>query len=317
MRNIYHLCWASHEEAMCRSEADLIRMFNTLAEAVIETESRLLADSEMTTHCHLILGCDSWKDVVSRFRYKYCRYFNSKYERVGKLGEKNIYSLELDGNKHIQTALSYVFRQGLHHGLASTPFGYRFNSVNCIFRKALGKENVVIEMDDWKRFQYLSRHNIIGKRIRMKYDGELVREDVIDTRFVEELYVTPKNFLFQMIRKSDSDWENEQKDERSKSEIITLKNIEPNRYSKEISQLLSDEFGREDRGRMTDLELCQLVDCALAKKYIRRESNNNLTSIYQVPIQKRKDIANEVWELSKMKRIKYVSEEQIRRCILL
>lgn len=320
MRSIYHLCWTSHDEVQCRSEDDLIRLFNSIAEATLETESRLLADSEMTTHCHTVVACDDLKKFAQSSRYKYSRYFNAKYGRTGSLGDKKYFVLEIDGSKHIQTALSYVFRQGMHHGLSSIPFGYQFNSVNCIYMKELGKESDKKMMPQWLRHKYLSHNNEVNESIRMSANGSLFREDVIDTKFVEELYVSPKNFLFQMIRRSGSDWEEEQKNERSHSDIITLDKIEPKCFGKDIPKMISNEFGRNDKSQMTDIELCTLVDNHFVKRYCKKSEIDKCKfapSIYMLNTSQRKDLANTIWELSRNRKIKYVSEDQIKRCILI
>ena len=44
MRKTFHISLSSHNEVMFRDEADLIRGFNSLALAIMETDSRLLAD---------------------------------------------------------------------------------------------------------------------------------------------------------------------------------------------------------------------------------------------------------------------------------
>ena len=42
MRKTYHVSLSSHDEVLFRNEADLIRGFNCLALATLETDSRLL-----------------------------------------------------------------------------------------------------------------------------------------------------------------------------------------------------------------------------------------------------------------------------------
>ena len=109
---------------MYRSEEDLVIGFNCLALAVLETESRLLAEGFMTTHNHKLVQTDCSDELVRKERYAYTRYFNSKYKRKGRLGEKKPFLLDVEGVFHTQTAANYVIKQGLHHGLASTPFEY-------------------------------------------------------------------------------------------------------------------------------------------------------------------------------------------------
>ena len=138
MRKMCHLCLSSHDEVMYRSEADLIIGFNCLAIAVLETESRLLAEGFLSTHNHSLVQTDNEKELAFRSRYAYSRYFNTKYKRRGRLGEKEFFILDIEGLHHTLAALNYVNRQGLHHGLATTPFEYLHCSANAFFRKELG-----------------------------------------------------------------------------------------------------------------------------------------------------------------------------------
>ena len=141
MRKTYHICIASHDEVLYRSEADMIRGFNCLAETVLFTESRLLAEGFMSTHRHIIVQTDDPVDFVQRDRYAYSRYFNARYGRSGRLGERQAFITEIEGLVRLLTALNYVNRQGLHHGLVATPFAYPHCSVNSFFQKDFGKSS--------------------------------------------------------------------------------------------------------------------------------------------------------------------------------
>ena len=83
---------------------------------------------------------DNAKELMYRNRNAYSRYFNTKYRRKGRLGEKHFFLLEIEGLHHTIAALNYVNRQGLHHGLAATPFDYPHCSANAFFQKQLGKK---------------------------------------------------------------------------------------------------------------------------------------------------------------------------------
>ena len=134
MRKTVHLCLSSHKEIMYRDEEDLIMGFNCLAFAVLETETRLLGEGFMTTHNHKLVQTDNVVALSQKDRYAYSRFFNAKYSRSGRLGEKYVFEVEVTGIHHTTVALNYVLRQGLHHGLAATPFGYPHCSVNSFFR---------------------------------------------------------------------------------------------------------------------------------------------------------------------------------------
>lgn len=261
MRKLNHVTFASHDEVMFRCEEDINYAFNCFALACLETDSRPLADSEMTTHSHFGIFTDNPKEVFTKFRYPYSRFFNSKYKREGRLGDRNPFILEVEGLQHSQTMLSYIFRQGLHHGLSDSPFGYKYNSVNVIFMDALGKRHTPEILDRRQMGRFLPRsHSVIPSGYRMSKSGLLLREDVIDTSYVEEIFISSRNFLFQMNRVSSEQWKEDQKEDNNGLPPITLEDIEPLSFRPSVSQMLLNESSRNFRNDITDLELCALID---------------------------------------------------------
>ena len=246
MKKIYHLCLSSHDEVLFRSEADLIRGFNSLALASLTTDSNLLADGLLTTHLHQLVQTDSPLETIFRMRYSYARYFNTKYKRKGKLGERKPYCLEVEGYHHTLAALNYVNRQGLHHGLSPSPFGYPYCSSNAFFRKLLGKEIDKPLLPTIQRYKYLPEGVSLPERYRMDNSGLLLREDIIDTALVETYYVSSRNYLFQMNKIGDEISRKEQQEERSSSPVITLELIEKGVPDMDIEQLLRNESGKHN-----------------------------------------------------------------------
>ena len=240
MRKTYHICFSSHDEVLYRTDADLIMGFNCLAEATLFTESRLLADGFMSTHWHTVVQTDDPVYFARRNRYAYTRYFNARYGRRGRFGEKEVFITEIDGVVRLMTALNYVNRQGLHHGLATTPFAYPHCSVNTYFRKELGKESplyVTPLMPSHLRHRYLTRNIVVPEQYRMDENGLLLREDVIDTSYVEQLYITPRNFLFQMNKVTDEKTEEAQKQEKS----VTVSDYAGMMTGESLQKLLSSK----------------------------------------------------------------------------
>ena len=324
MRKTVHLCLKSSEEVMYRSEADLIMGFNCLALAVLETEARLLAEGFMSTHNHSLLQSDDYRETMRRHRYSYTRYFNAKYSRKGRLAEQDYFCIEVEGLHHTTAALNYVLRQGLHHGVASTPFAYPHCSANAIFRKELGKDIAQLLMPRGKRYMYMPGEKLIdADKYRMSKSGLLLREDIVDTAYVEEIYITPRNFLFQMNRISGERDLDEQKRENTLPPV-TVDLIEAGVPGFDAKKARIFEQGRVDRNRMGDLELCGIID----QRIVPGLSKEGLTSsIYRVPESQRAAIAEKLWRESCQSRYrpdpggflggKYVSDAQIKRCLCL
>ena len=174
MKKIVHFCLSSHREVLYRDEADQIWGFNCLALAALITESGLMADGIMSTHLHGMAQTDSPRELIKRYRYAYTRYFNAKYHRRGRLAEHAPFFLEIYGINHLTIALNYVNRQGLHHGIASTPFGYRHCSANAFFREELGKPAPDILMPDDQRSNFLpDRAKVPSSRTNLSHPAKL------------------------------------------------------------------------------------------------------------------------------------------------
>ena len=321
MLKTYHLSRSSHSEVMYRSESDLIIGFNYLIYSALETDSSILADGFIPTHHHQIARCDSPEELNKRHRYAYTRYFNAKYHRKGSLGERKGFILELNGLYHTQTALTYVIRQGLHHGYTSTPFEYPYCSVNAYFRKELGRsDNPVLIMDE-KRHRFFPRNAKMPSEFRMAENGLLLREDVLDTSYVESVYVSPRNFLFQMNRISNDKIINDQLSESS-SPPITLDAIEKGAPDFNPAKVFIDEAGRVNHNIMNDIELCHIIDDLILPAQYFKEGQDS--SIYLLPENKRRDLGNRIWQETRMARSsgslfsgRIITESQLKRCLVI
>ncbi|MBQ3659178.1 MAG: hypothetical protein IJS70_07810 [Bacteroidales bacterium] len=312
---------------MYRTEADLIMGFNCLALAILETDSRLLGEGFMPTHNHKFVLTDCFEELTRRERYAYTRYFNTKHFRQGRLAERQCFSLEVEGIVHTQTALSYVLRQGLHHGLSQTPFGYRHCSANVFFRKDLGKEYRPELLPDKSRYLYLPHGKSLPLNYRMSSNGLILREDIIDTGQVEQIYVTPRNFLYQMNRLSDEKMSREQIEENGLPPV-TLDAIEKGVAEFDVQAALRRENGRAEASRLTDLEMCRIIDDI----YLPHFSGSGEISIYTLSQGQRAALADTIlqdWQKVRNGGRPYIcqaaalfkgrraSVSQIRRCLAL
>lgn len=311
MRKTYHLCLSSHNEVMFRSEADLCRGFNALALAILETDSRLLAEGFLTTHFHQLVQTDCPEEVIRRTRYAHARFFNTKYKRRGSLGERRPFSFEVEGFHHTVAALNYVNRQGLHHGLSQTPFGYRHCSAGVFFQQDFGHRQPLALMPADQRYKYLPKGINIPTEYRMDTSGLLLREDVIDTAQVESFYATPRNYLYQMNKIGDEMSVKEQQQEESTTPIITMAVMEPGYSHEEIGRLLQNEKGRYDPHMITDLELCAVIDDACLPKYFKG------ATLYELSRQQRIWLCNLLWKNLWHRRRKRATEAQLKRCLWL
>ncbi len=319
MRNTYHFCLASHDEVLFRDEEDFNIAFNCFAFAILDTESRALSDAELSTHLHYCAQTDHPEILERKRRYAYGRYFNAKYHRCGRVGERNCFIIKVDGIRHQIAANSYVFRQGLHHGLTSTPFEYEYCSANVIFADELGHRREPELLRRSAGYKFLPDERHIPEGYRMSSSGLILRQDVIDTAYVEELFVTPRNFIFNMNRISDEKWIREQQEDDFGGTPITLATIEKGVDKRSISEMLANEHGHIDKSAMNDMELCRWIDDVYVPSFFNGDMSRTL---YDIPKTKREGLAEKVYDwLVKHKgtvhmgiEIKRITPKQFRRC---
>lgn len=305
MRNTYHICLASHDEVLHRSVEDYIYDVNCFAVAVHRTDSRALADAFMSTHDHSCVQTDDIKYFSFIRRNAYTRYFNAKYERKGRLGDTDCFITELEGIRRIVTAVSYVNRNPLHHGLTSTPFGYKYCSANAIFRRELGKGSIEPAANQHIRHRFLPRNCSLPDSFRVDESGMILQDDIIDVRYVEELYVTPRSYLYMMNRYSDEKWMKEQLEEDPLRPAVTLDMIEQASLDESVECMKSNEHGRVNLSSMTDLELCGIIDNEYVPLYGK-------SSVYHLTDGEKAEVGNKLWNRFR----RSVSEKQIRRCLI-
>jgi len=320
MRETVHICHTSHDEVLFRDNDDFVYGFNCLANALISTESRGLADGELTTHLHCEAQTDCPTELIQRMSFPYTHHFNAKYHRKGRLGDKGTFFVTLHDVSRIMTCASYINRQGLHHGLSETAFGYPHCSANSIFMDELGKSSPKDLMPDWKRYKHLPRSSEIPLTVRMASDGQLLREDVIDTHYVEELYITAKNFLYQMNRMSDEIWKAEQINICKAEPPVTLETMERGTVDFNLSQMMVNEKGRVRKDAIQDIDLCSIID----KHYVPLIlDKDDCVSVYSLPLSGRFELGNRLYTEIKNgtlfcpigKNPHSVSTKQLARCL--
>lgn len=311
MLKTYHLCYTSHEEVLYRNTEDMLRSFNCLCSALYKTGSRCLAENDMTNHHHGCYETDCPDRLLRIKRQSYTRYFNEKYGRKGPLGDPGYFALELDGLQHKLTAISYTLRQSVHHGITSTPFEWPFCSANAYFRKELGKLYVPEELLTPAQIKAsLPRRAKYDRQWKMGVEGVFLRESVIETDVVENLYATPKAFNYLVTRLSGDDWSMEQEADKNGRPPITLESFEElvlqrsTSREKSIAEMLRNETNRGTPFGLNDLQLCELIDKQYVPQYRAR-------SVYQLSAREKNNIASELY------RRRLAGEAQIRRCLVL
>ena len=303
MKKTYHLCLSAGDEVMFRDLEDYYRGFNCFACALYKTDSTGLVEAFMSTHTHQLVQTRCPEDFIYAFRQPYTMYFNKKYHRKGRLGEKHHFTMEVVGYHHMIAAASYTLRNALHHGAAPTPYAYPHCSANAIFRKEMGKFYNEPLLPEKSYYRHLGRRCEYPDSYKMTESGIFTRESVLDIPQVEALYGTPRAFNFYMSRKSSEEWEAEQQKDNNNHASITLSVIEKGIGLHDPGKMLSFESGKADYRKISDIELCTELDTLARTQYGRH-------SVYELTLKEKEQIAEYLY------RIRHLSESLIRRCLV-
>ena len=304
MKKTYHLCLSGDDEVIFRDLEDYHMGFNYFAIALYKTDSIGLAESFMSTHTHQTIQTAAPDEFMYNFRRPYSLYFNNKYQRTGRLGEKDHFTMEVNGYHHLLAAISYTLRNALHHGVVSIPYSYPHCSVNAIFRREMGKFTDEKTLPRSQTYKHLSRRAEFPDSYKMSASGVFLRESVLDIPQVENLFVTPRAFNYYMSRKSSEEWDKEQAKDGNGQAPVNLTSIENGILLHNTNQMHAFEAGKADYRKITDIELCTMLDNLARTRYGRH-------SVYQLTRQEKAQIAEELHKTL------HLSEALIRRCLVL
>ena len=126
MKELHHICFTSHDEVMFRDEEDHGMFVNLMALRCFSSNTEIVVDAEMSTHVHQAVFSARPLEFARRERMSYTKYFNYKYGRYGRLGQKYTFLQPVKGFMHQMTLSSYILRNGLHHSAVSAAFGYPY-----------------------------------------------------------------------------------------------------------------------------------------------------------------------------------------------
>lgn len=301
MKESYHICFTSHDEVMFRDEEDHNTFINLMAVRGFMHETEILVEAEMSTHVHMNVFSEQPLMYAGILRMSYTKYFNYKYGRTGRFGQKYTYMTKIDGFKHQMIAENYILRNALHHGVAATAFAYPYCTVRDLFAKDIGfMTETPASFSREEIHSYLPKKAVFPDHYRMTSSGVFMRSSFMEIRKAEQYYGSPRNYLYQMNRLTDDSWYKEQLLDETR-EPITLASIE---HADEncVAKMLNNEYGRSfSRSTMQDLDVCRLIDKELLPA--------NLTSPYLLSDSQKRKITQQLYYDY------HLPKEQILRCL--
>lgn len=308
MKQLYHFCITCHDEVLFRDDEDIRQVTNILALEAFNCEVELWVDAVMSTHLHGIGHAE--EPCIIRFcrmlKMRITKYHRARHIADGPLFDPGYFLLRLDGNNHILAALSYVLRNGLHHGQSATPFAYPHCSANHLFRKDLGKDPCVPAITSRTDVaRHLPRRSPFPDHFAMDRNGSLLRECFENLPMVEHYYRTPRCFDYYMSRLSGEEWQREQQQDPTSDRPVTLDRLEPASQHDSLARMLASEKGHNySPSRLSDQELCRIIDGEYVPGYHR-------LSVYQLSQEQRIRIGEDL-----VRRL-HAAPSQVRRCLAL
>ena len=258
----------------------------------------------MSTHVHMNAFTAQPGRFAGQVRMSYTKWFNAKYGREGRFGEKYTFISKVEGFYHQLVVFSYILRNGLHHCAAATAFGYPYCSVREQFADDLGlAQEVAGHWSKEEMASILPRYSEFPDEYQMTPQGVFLRRSFMEIRKVEQYYATPRGYLYQMNRLTDESWSREQLQDQT-GPPVTLRDVEQ-ADENTVAQLLKNESGRNFKhGRMQDLDVCHLIDHDLLPGY-------GVQSVYQLTATQKQRIARQLFYEF------HLPEHQIRRCLVM
>lgn len=312
MRAPYHYCYTSHGEVLCRDDEDFCRLLCRIAQISETMNAGIFAYALMSNHAHQIIETDNLPEFSRRLRHSYTSTFNKKYHRKGPLGEKNFFSLELRGIEHKAAAISYVLKNPVHHQVCVNPFSYPYSTADLYFGSAVGKAGcgsgtVLTQKErvhETLARKLLRRSKPLTDLLRLDDRGSIDPASFVEYKAVETIFGTYNAFQYNLHRRDYEEWKQQQKQDGTDDEPVTLGSIEPwmSREEVEAFERKSKHWYREEA--VSDMELCRIIDTDIINRY-GRESYWHLTE------DEKKETAK--WLMENFN----ASEAQVCRCLAL
>jgi hypothetical protein len=290
--NLVHICIKSEDELMHRDEEDYRCGISKMAYAALRTESHIYAYAFMSTHVHVVVQSSDCPKFISLYRSAYTRWFNHKYCRAGRLGERYYHTEYLETPYRILYAVNYVLRNPVHHLVSDSALGYEFCSARYVFAGDFRSGDLPCKR---RTTPFLSTKITLPESFSLNEKGMISPESFLEIKAVENLYGTVKSFMYYINRPSFKDLGNPQD---TGENPLTIDMIEP---SFNIEELRENEQKRSVKGYAKDIDVCRIIDkeCLQGKSYTRI-SGQEKTMIANILLRRFKG---------------YISIKQINRCL--
>lgn len=267
MKKLFHVSCTSCGEVLFRHSEHYTTIMNYMALCALRTETTLLCFTLMSNHIHLCIETTDPKVFIKSFKISLTKLLNHRYHRSGKLLKPTFHTIELAGANHILTAIAYILRNPVHHNVTETPFSYEYSSANYYFQNELRHKNHYQLVTDTSAIHKLLTKNVnLPKGLNLDSSGLIIPESYLDISRVENIFLTPRTYLYRMNCLSSEEWKEEQAKDPVSAKPIQLTDIETG-TGFSIENVLQREKRRFKPRAITDLDLCLLIDKEIPERF--------------------------------------------------
>ena len=254
--NIYHICNSS-PVILFRQVEDFLIAISRLAVCSYVSIVEVFAFSIMSTHFHFIIRGERKRvdEFIRLYRRSVVVAHNTTYNARVRLP---ITCNLLEGEDSVISAMNYVLKNPIRHGIAQTAFSYPYSSVSCYFKEHFSRADYFprerisvatkspydLTTRDYKR---LFSNYDVPQTFRILSDRMVDPQSFVAIKRVETIYSSAKNFSYHMNRPIKDDV----------------------RMFGDNTKLINEHLSKSLLvGQISDLKACEIMDDYIApRKY--------------------------------------------------
>ena len=220
----------------------------------------------LSTHFHIIIRGNNADRFIEYLSRCITRGYNSKYHKQIKM---NISKRQLENPFSIMTAINYVLKNPIHHKLCLVPLNYPYSSIGCYFKNELSRKKYCEEENKTPYKRPSELINVSYRELFVKHkapehfliagDRMVIPETFVNSRYVELLYDNSKKFLYNMTKPLQ--------------EEIEMFGEDRNAINAHLNKIALC-------GRLTDTEVCKLIDGFSAPHSFTELSEKELSELW-------------------------------------
>lgn len=193
-----------------RDDEDYVTAMNYVAIGIQSTSLKLLTFCLMSNHVHFIIHgkIDIIQKFIISFKIRVSLWIRHKYGEARFLRGLPVGIKQIKGEEYLKTAIAYVLRNPLSANLGNIPQCYNWSSCSCYFSNLLNSDFIKAMSLRQKRRSFHSK-SIPSEHVKVHYNGMIDPVSYVDNKFVEQLFRTPKSFLYYLSKDVEAKTEEE------------------------------------------------------------------------------------------------------------